>query len=92
MSCKILTTDKGLACLMLLLCLFLLPSSKVHAIPQQSSTYKVSGVVKDTSGESIIGASVLEKGTTNGIITDIDGKFTLSVNPNATLTISFIGN
>lgn len=90
MSCKILASDKAFAFLTLLLCLFLLPA-KVHAIPQQSSTYHVSGVVKDASGESIIGASVLEKGTTNGIITDIDGKFTLTVNPNATLVISFIG-
>ncbi|WP_300813233.1 carboxypeptidase-like regulatory domain-containing protein [uncultured Bacteroides sp.] len=90
MSCKILASDKAFAFLTLQLCLFLLPA-KVHAIPQQSSTYHVSGVVKDASGESIIGASVLEKGTTNGIITDIDGKFTLTVNPNATLVISFIG-
>ena len=37
----------------------------------------VKGVVKDTSGEPIIGASVLEKGTTNGIITDLDGNFSL---------------
>lgn len=52
---------------------------------------KVSGVVKDVTGESVIGASVLEKGTSNGIITDIDGNFTLSVKPNATLIISYIG-
>lgn len=37
------------------------------------------GVVKDTSGEAIIGASVLEKGTTNGTITDFDGNFALNV-------------
>ena len=51
----------------------------------------VSGVVKDAAGEPIIGASVLEKGTTNGSITDFDGKFQLSVAPGATLVISYIG-
>lgn len=51
----------------------------------------VSGVVKDAAGEPIIGASILEKGTTNGIITDFDGKFSLSVNPGAVLQISYMG-
>ena len=45
----------------------------------------VKGVVKDTSGEAIIGASVLEKGTTNGTITDFDGNFALNVSKNAVL-------
>lgn len=40
---------------------------------------QLNGTVTDVSGESVIGASVLEKGTTNGVITDIDGNFTLSV-------------
>ena len=52
---------------------------------------KVSGVVKDVTGEPVIGASVLEKGTSNGIITDINGNFSLAVNPGATLVISYIG-
>ncbi len=52
---------------------------------------QVSGTVKDTQGFPIIGASVLEKGTTNGSITDLDGNFTLSVKPGATLVISYIG-
>ena len=39
----------------------------------------VSGVVKDVTGEPIIGANVVEKGTTNGSITDIDGKFSFSI-------------
>ena len=46
------------------------------SILQQESTCK--GVVKDDKGETIIGASVLVKGTTNGTITDLDGKFNLS--------------
>lgn len=51
----------------------------------------ISGVVVDSSGEPVIGANVIEKGTTSGTITDIDGKFTFSVNPGATLEISYIG-
>lgn len=45
----------------------------------------------DKNGEAIIGASVLEKGTTNGTITDIDGRFSLEVGAKATLAISYIG-
>lgn len=51
----------------------------------------VKGVVKDNFGESIIGANVTEKGTTNGMITDLDGNFSLTVQKNATLVISYIG-
>lgn len=52
----------------------------------------VSGVVKDASGELLIGVNVLEKGTTNGTVTDIDGKFHFSVtNEKATITFSYIG-
>ncbi|MCQ2238567.1 MAG: TonB-dependent receptor [Bacteroidaceae bacterium] len=49
------------------------------------------GTVIDATGEPIIGASVLEKGTTNGTITDFDGNFTLSVKNGATLVISYVG-
>lgn len=52
---------------------------------------KVTGVVKDSNGESVIGASVYEKGTTNGTITDFDGNFTLEVSPKAILKVSYIG-
>ena len=52
----------------------------------------VTGTVKDKTGETVIGASVVEKGNTgNGTITDIDGKFTLSVPSNATLVFSYVG-
>ena len=56
-----------------------------------AQTGKVSGVVKDTNGEPLIGASVLVKGTSNGVSTDIDGKFTLNCAPDATLVISYVG-
>ena len=51
----------------------------------------VTGVVKDATGETVIGASVLEKGTTNGITTNFNGEFTLSVPSNATLVVSYVG-
>ncbi len=55
------------------------------------SKQKIEGVVMDEQGEPITGANVIEKGTTNGTVTDIDGKFTLNVSDNATLVISYLG-
>ena len=52
---------------------------------------KITGKVTDQNGESVIGASVVEKGTTNGTMTDIDGFFTLEVENAAVLQISYIG-
>lgn len=60
----------------------------VKNVQQQRS---ISGTVKDTKGDPIIGANVLIKGTTNGTITDIDGNFSLNVPNNVTLVVSFIG-
>ncbi|CAK7004903.1 MAG: TonB-dependent receptor P3 [Bacteroides fragilis] len=51
----------------------------------------ITGVVTDASGESVIGASVVEVGTINGVITDISGKFTLMVDPNGKIKVSYIG-
>ena len=58
-------------------------------VTQQKKT--ITGVVTDDLGEPIIGANVIEKGTTNGIITDINGKFTLEVAPGAVVQVSYIG-
>ena len=52
---------------------------------------QVTGTVKDTQGEPIVGATLIEKGTANGTITDIDGNFSLSVSQGATLVVSFVG-
>lgn len=52
---------------------------------------QISGTVVDGTGEPVIGANVLEVGTTNGVITDIDGNFKLDVQPNAKIQVSFIG-
>ena len=56
----------------------------------QQATKKITGTVVDAMGP-VIGASVVEKGTTNGTVTDFDGNFTLNVKPGATIVISFIG-
>ena len=64
-------------------------SSSLVASPQQAKK-KVTGTVEDALGP-IAGANVVEKGTTNGTITDMDGKFNLEVSPNAVLVITFIG-
>ena len=69
--------------LTLLLGLFL----SVSAFAQSTIT----GQVKDATGEPVIGASVLINGTSNGTVTDLDGNFSISVQPGATLTISYIG-
>lgn len=59
-------------------------------IVQQTST--ITGKVLDSNGEALIGVNVLEKGTTNGTITDFNGNFTLNLSSsNATLVFSYIG-
>ena len=52
---------------------------------------EVTGTVYDATGETVIGATVMEKGTTNGTVTDFDGVFTIKVNPGATLVFSYVG-
>ena len=52
---------------------------------------EISGTVVDATGETVIGATVMEKGTSNGTITDFDGNFTIKVNEGAILVISYIG-
>ena len=66
-----------------------LGSESIASIQQQTIT--VSGVVMGNDGEPLMGVNVVEKGTTNGTITDLDGKYTLNVGPNAVLQFSYIG-
>ena len=54
-------------------------------------TETIQGMVRDVTGEPLIGASVIEKGTNNGVITDVDGNFTLTVPADATLSIAYMG-
>ena len=61
-------------------------------VQQQSGTKRITGVILDNKGEAIIGATIIEKGnTSNGTITDIDGRFVLNVAPDATIDISYVG-
>jgi TonB-linked SusC/RagA family outer membrane protein len=60
-------------------------------IIQQPAKKQITGRVVDAQGEAIIGANIIETGTTNGTVTDVDGKFSLSVDNNATIHISYIG-
>ena len=55
------------------------------------SSKRITGIVLDATGMPVIGANVMEKGTTNGTITDMDGKFSLNVEKGATLVVSYIG-
>lgn len=69
--------------------MFLLISCHLNILAQDKT---VTGVVLDKTGETVIGASVLVKGTTNGTITDVDGNFTLkNVQEDAVLQVSFVG-
>lgn len=60
-------------------------------VNQQPQKKKISGTVIDENGMPIIGANIVEAGTTNGAVTDVDGKFLLSVEDNAVIHISYIG-
>lgn len=58
----------------------------------QAQNIAVQGIVKDVMGEPLPGVNIMEKGTTNGVISDLDGKFTLSVSgTNSVLVVSFVG-
>jgi len=72
--------------LFLLLLMSIMSTTSVFA-----QTKTVSGEVFDSSNQPVIGASVFEKGTTNGTVTDMDGKFSIKVKQNSSLQISFVG-
>lgn len=85
------------ACLLTVMGLFSL-SATVDAAPGISSietvqqqTIRVSGVVKDGNGETLPGVNVVVKGTTNGVITDMDGRFQLNVARGTVLVVSYVG-
>lgn len=64
-------------------------SSHASEVVQQMK--KITGTIVDETGEPIIGANVVEQGTSNGCITDIEGKFALNVKPGSTIEVTFIG-
>ncbi|MCF0180193.1 MAG: SusC/RagA family TonB-linked outer membrane protein, partial [Bacteroidales bacterium] len=63
----------------------------IMSIAVYAQTQTVNGIVKDQSGEPVVGASILEKGTANGCTSDIDGKFSLKVKPGASLLVTYVG-
>ena len=66
-------------------------NTKIASTREVSQDKQVKGQVRDANGEPVIGANIVEKGTTNGIISDIDGNFIISVPEDAVLQISYIG-
>jgi hypothetical protein len=68
--------------------LFIFLLCSIVAVAQKKS---ITGIITDTAGEAVIGASIVEVGTTNGTVSDVDGNFTLSVSENASIQVSFIG-
>lgn len=87
-------------CLAAALCAYLPTGVNMYAAraekPSASNVYQqtrilVSGRILDSSGQPVPGASIIEKGTTNGVNTDIDGKFTISVKSGSSLEVSCIG-
>lgn len=76
---------KTRASLLVLLFILMIPFGTL------AQTIRLSGQVTDTANEPIIGASIKEKGTNRGVITDFNGNFTLNVSPQAILTISYVG-
>lgn len=72
--------------------LFLFVLLTAHAVVAQSEKVTVTGTVTDPAdGGALPGVSIIEKGTTNGVTTDLSGKYTLSVAPNAILVFSYVG-
>ncbi|MCW3787659.1 SusC/RagA family TonB-linked outer membrane protein [Plebeiibacterium sediminum] len=61
------------------------------SVTDQENTVSISGNVKDENGEPIPGVSIIQKGSSNGTITDIDGNYTIKVNLGSTIVFSFIG-
>ena len=71
--------------------LFLIACMVLTTIPGFAQTITVTGTVTDSTGEPLIGASVLQQGTSNGVITNVDGQYSIQVPPDATLEFSYVG-
>lgn len=85
---------RNIVCFLLVMCVMphiQAKSEKIIVSEQQQSKIQVSGNIVDEKGEPVIGASVIEEGTSNGTVADLDGKFSLTVSPDATLQISYLG-
>lgn len=86
---------RGFLCVSATVAALTLGSGFTYAAPaeptSQTNGVVADGIVRDAMGEPIIGANVVEKGTSNGTITDFDGRFSLTTARNATLVISYVG-
>ena len=70
---------------------FLLSVMLVVSCIVMNAQTEITGTVVDETGETVIGATVMEKGTSNGTVTDFDGNFTLKVEPGKILVFSYVG-
>ena len=75
----------------LLLLILCLPLSAQDDKTASDAKITIKGQLIDNSGEPIIGANVIEEGTTNGVITDLDGRYKLIVNANSNIQFSYMG-
>lgn len=98
MKTNLLRIKRKTTCCMILSCIMLgglaYPQATIaeNSKEIQQSKTSVTGTVLDKNGDALIGVSIVEKGTTNGTTTDIDGKFSISVsNTNTTLIITYVG-
>lgn len=66
-------------------------NSLSNRVEIMQNNHQISGRITDSAGEPLIGVNISEKGTSNGTITDFDGKFTLNISPNSVLVVSYIG-
>ncbi len=71
--------------------LYLVEKTQKVKSSKQSSSQKITGTIYDSKGETIVGATIVVVGTQNGTVSDVNGKFSLEVTPNAQIQISFVG-
>lgn len=71
--------------------LILIIGMNINVYSSEQQKKQISGIVIDASGEPLIGASIIEKGTTNGVVTDTNGNFSILVEDDATIQVSYIG-
>lgn len=63
----------------------------IESVQPENPLYKLRGVVVDKTGEPLIGVPITVKGTSTGVVTDVDGKFSIDVTPGATIVVKYIG-
>src|SRR5690554_5491415 len=81
----------GMRVVTIVLTAFLMTAMSISSYAQNNQRNEVSGVITDEQGLPVIGANVIEVGTTNGTVTDIDGNFSIDVASGASISISYIG-